>query len=182
VTGELILLGLKSSILLAFMFMPLTASNHRGITVFAADEFARPFQIGEILNIDQYTAIALIAVVAVFAALSGYYLVTRRHKARQQTPVLRQEPGRVTKLPVAKQVLAYDEEQPEMMSAPEPTQRTRGEYKGFFEFRDDSSGARARAVEEKVESPPIMPRKYCSNCGEAISAQAKFCDKCGATQ
>jgi hypothetical protein len=182
VTGELILLGLRFSILLAFMFMPLTASNHRGITVFAADEFARPFQIGEILNIDQYTAIALIAVVAVFAALSGYYLVTRRHKARQQTPVLSQEPGRVTKLHVAKPVLAYDEEQPEMMSAPEPTQRTRGEYKGFFEFRDDSSGARARAAEEKVESPPIMPRKYCSNCGEAISAQAKFCDKCGAPQ
>ena len=152
--------------------------------------------MGEILNIDQYTAIVLIAVVAVFAALFGYYLFTRRRKARQQTPVLSQETGRVTKLPAAKPVLAYDEEQPATMSAPEPKKRTRGEYKGFFEFRDASLGDSARrvpprsapapsavpTVEEKVESPPIMPRRYCSDCGEAISAQAKFCDKCGATQ
>jgi len=195
VTGELIFLRLKSSFVLAFLFMPLMASYHRGIALIAADEFARTFQMGEILNVDQYTAIVLIAVVVVFAALFGYYLVTRRRKARKQTPVLSQEAGGVTKLPVAKPVLVYDEEQPVMMSAPEPKQRTRGEYKGFFEFRDVSLGASRRVpptpppapsavptVEEKVESPAIMPRRYCSDCGEAISAKAKFCDKCGAPQ
>jgi len=196
VTGELVFLRMKSFIFLAFLFISLMACCYRGITVIAADEFAGAFQMGEILNIDQYTAIVLIAVVVVFAALSGYYLVTRRHKARQQTPVLHQDAGRVTKLPSAKPVLVYDEEQPAMMSAPEPTQPTRREYEGFFEFRDASLGASARrvpptsppapsavpTVEEKVESPPIMPRRYCSDCGEAISAQAKFCDKCGAPQ
>jgi len=196
VTGELTFLRLKSSIFLAFLFMSLMACCYRGIAVIAADESAGAFQMGEILNIDQYTAIVLIAAVAVFAALFGYYLFTRRRKARQQTPVLSQEAGRVTKLPAAKPVLLYDEEQPETMSVPEPKERTRGEYKGFFEFRDASLGASARrvpprsppapsavpTVEEKVESPPIMPRRYCSDCGEAISAQAKFCDKCGATQ
>jgi uncharacterized OB-fold protein len=28
----------------------------------------------------------------------------------------------------------------------------------------------------------VIPRVYCSNCGEVISAQAAFCDKCRAPQ
>ena len=33
------------------------------------------------------------------------------------------------------------------------------------------------------EAPPlILPRKYCFNCGEVISAEATFCDKCRAPQ
>lgn len=187
---------MKRSIFLAFLFMSLMACRNRAITVIAADEFAGTLQIGEMIGIDEYTAIVLIAVIVVFAALSGYYLVTRRRKAGQRTPVLRHEPGRVAKLLSVKPVLAYDEEQPAMMSAPEPTRPTRREYEGFFEFRDVSLGASVRrvppgptpapsavpTVEEKVESPPIMPRRYCSDCGEAISSQAKFCDKCGAPQ
>ena len=36
---------------------------------------------------------------------------------------------------------------------------------------------------ERREAPPlILPRKKCFNCGEVISAQAKFCDKCRAPQ
>jgi predicted nucleic acid-binding Zn ribbon protein len=36
---------------------------------------------------------------------------------------------------------------------------------------------------ERREAPPlILPRKKCSNCGDVISAQAKFCDKCRAPQ
>ena len=38
-------------------------------------------------------------------------------------------------------------------------------------------------VKERREAPPlILPRKSCFNCGEVISAQAKFCDKCRAPQ
>jgi predicted nucleic acid-binding Zn ribbon protein len=38
-------------------------------------------------------------------------------------------------------------------------------------------------VTERREAPPlILPRKSCFNCGEVISAQAKFCDKCRAPQ
>jgi len=36
---------------------------------------------------------------------------------------------------------------------------------------------------ERREAPPlILPRKKCFNCGDVISAQAKFCDKCRAPQ
>jgi len=36
---------------------------------------------------------------------------------------------------------------------------------------------------ERREAPSlILPRKKCFNCGEVISAQAKFCDKCRAPQ
>jgi uncharacterized membrane protein len=38
-------------------------------------------------------------------------------------------------------------------------------------------------IKERREAPPlILPRKSCFNCGEVISAQAKFCDKCRAPQ
>jgi hypothetical protein len=40
-----------------------------------------------------------------------------------------------------------------------------------------------RARVERREAPPlILPRKKCFNCGEVVSAQAKFCDKCRAPQ
>jgi len=43
--------------------------------------------------------------------------------------------------------------------------------------------ATPRARVERREAPPlILPRKKCSNCGDVISAQAKFCDKCRAPQ
>ena len=43
--------------------------------------------------------------------------------------------------------------------------------------------AAPRARVERREAPPlILPRKKCFNCGDVISAQAKFCDKCRAPQ
>jgi hypothetical protein len=37
-------------------------------------------------------------------------------------------------------------------------------------------------VERREAAPLILPRKKCFNCGEVISGQAKFCDKCRAPQ
>jgi hypothetical protein len=118
------------------------------------------FQVTEktILELIQENALWIVIGIIIVAALgAGIYMTTRRRGEERRGPPPAAAPTvwRVSAPPAAPPALA---------EAPAPP-------------------APLRARVERREAPPlILPRKKCFNCGDVISAQAKFCDKCRAPQ
>jgi hypothetical protein len=118
------------------------------------------FQVAEktFLQLIQENALWIVLGIIVVAALgAGVYMTTRPRGEERRGP----PPAAV---PILRPVPAPPTVPPAVIEAPAPP-------------------AAPRARVERREAPPlILPRKKCFNCGDVISAQAKFCDKCRAPQ
>jgi len=118
------------------------------------------FQVTEktFLELIQDNALWIVIGIIVVAALGvGVYMTTRRPAEKRKGP----PPAAA---PILRPVAAPPAVPPAVTeAAPLP--------------------AAPRVRVERREAPPlILPRKKCFNCGDVISAQAKFCDKCRAPQ
>ena len=118
------------------------------------------FQVTEktFLQLIQENALWIVIGIIIVAALgAGIFMTTRRRGKERRSP----PPAAA---PTIWPVRAPPAAPPAVAEAPAPP-------------------APPRARVERREAPPlILPRKKCSNCGDVISAQAKFCDKCRAPQ
>jgi len=118
------------------------------------------FQVTEktFLQLIQENALWIVIGIIIVAALGGgIYMTTRRRGEERRGP----PPAAA---PTVWRVPAPPAAPPAVAEAPAPP-------------------ALPRARVERREAPPlILPRKKCFNCGDVISAQAKFCDKCRAPQ
>ena len=133
------------------------------------------FQVTELTFIERYATILGVGGIVIIALLAGALFYIKRGRApapppekigarppsrpvTTKAPPVREEAPRPPPPPVAPRPAAPAREAP-----PAPPPRP--------------------VVAEKREAPPlVLPRKRCSNCGEVISAQARFCDKCRAPQ
>ncbi len=117
------------------------------------------FQVTEktFLELIQQNALWIVIGIIVVAALgAGVYMTTRRRGEERRGPPPAAAPPTLRRAPAP----------PVAEVAAAPAVRVP-----------------PRARVERREAPPlILPRKKCFNCGEVISAQAKFCDKCRAPQ
>jgi len=130
------------------------------------------FQVAErtFLELIQENALWVIVGILVVAALgAGVYMTTRRRGEERRRP----PPAAVP--PTAPP--------PAMRPAYTPPAMRPAYAPPAAEVVEVPPAAPPRAKVERREAPPlILPRKKCFNCGEVISAQAKFCDKCRAPQ
>ena len=126
----------------------------------ASKSLVLEFQVTEktFLQLIQENALWIVIGIIIVAALgAGIYMTTRRRgeKRRGPPPAAAPTVWLVPAPPAAPPAVA---EAPALPAPP-------------------------RARLERREAPPlILPRKRCVNCGDVISAQAKFCDKCRAPQ
>jgi len=118
------------------------------------------FQVSEktFLELIQENALWIVIGIIIVAALGlGVYMTTRPRREERRGPP-------AAAAPILRPVPAPPGVPPTVIEAPAPP-------------------AAPRARVERREAPPlILPRKKCFNCGDVISAQAKFCDKCRAPQ
>ena len=118
------------------------------------------FQVSEktFLELIQENALWIVIGIIIVAALGlGVYMTTRPRREERRGPP-------AAAAPILRPVPAPPAVPPAVIEAPAPP-------------------AAPRARVERREAPPlILPRKKCFNCGDVISAQAKFCDKCRAPQ
>jgi len=141
------------------------------------------FQVTELSFIERYATTIGAAGLVVIIALVGVVFYLRRGKEPEPSPPVVEEEARPPTPPAAPAPAPPEREAPPAAPAPRPPAPRAAPPPTPPVREAPPRRPPAPAAPAAREAPPlVLPRKYCSNCGEVISAQAKFCDKCRAPQ
>jgi predicted nucleic acid-binding Zn ribbon protein len=122
------------------------------------------FQVTETPFIERYATVLGAVAVVVIVALAGGVFYFRSKKGAPP----------VEKKPPTREAVISGRPAPILVEVPRPTP--------VIVEVPTPTPVVVETRPAKPAPPLILPRKRCFNCGEVISAQAKFCDKCRAPQ